>query len=130
MADMNVEIDCCIYRQLKFISIIIRYILMAKCEVCSREAYFSCSKCQKAYYCSKDHQIDDWKATHKKKCFKMKEENDDLYNALLKKRFFTRKQFYDNYSNKVFEHCLIDAKVMVDFDKKIKGITDDSYDEF
>lgn len=103
---------------------------MAKCIVCSKEAYFNCSKCQKAFYCSKDHQIEDWKDSHKKICFKGKVENDELLQSLLKKRYFTRKHFYDNYSSSSFEQCLIDAKVMVDFDKKIKTISSDSYDEF
>lgn len=53
-----------------------------------------------------------------------------MLNALLKKRYHTRKQFYDNYSNKVFDICLLDAKVMVDFDKRIKNITHDIMDSF
>jgi hypothetical protein len=53
-----------------------------------------------------------------------------MLHDLLKKRYHTRKQFYDNYSNKVFDLCLLDAKVMVDFDKRIKNITKDIMDEF
>ena len=51
-----------------------------------------------------------------------------MLNNLLKKRYHTRKQFYDNYSNKMFDLCLLDAKVMVDFDKRIKKITKDVLD--
>ena len=53
-----------------------------------------------------------------------------MLNTLLKKRYHTRKLFYDNYSNKVFDICLLDAKVMVDFDKRIKNITHDIMDDF
>lgn len=53
-----------------------------------------------------------------------------MVHGLIKKRFHARKQFFDNYSNKIFDLCLLDAKVMVDFDKKIKLITKDIMDEY
>jgi hypothetical protein len=38
-----------------------------KCEICNENARFNCSQCKIVFYCSKDHQIQDW-VTHKKKC--------------------------------------------------------------
>ncbi|XP_077202759.1 programmed cell death protein 2 isoform X2 [Paroedura picta] len=38
------------------------------CQVCGCLGPKVCSKCHKAYYCSKDHQVRDWKAGHKLCC--------------------------------------------------------------
>lgn len=38
-----------------------------KCAVCKQKASSKCSKCCIVFYCSKDHQKDDWK-THKNIC--------------------------------------------------------------
>ncbi|XP_070788684.1 programmed cell death protein 2 isoform X2 [Pituophis catenifer annectens] len=38
------------------------------CRVCGCLGPSTCSKCHKAHYCSKDHQIKDWKAGHKVSC--------------------------------------------------------------
>ena len=35
------------------------------CNVCGCESMFRCSSCQMAYYCSKVHQIEDWKKGHR-----------------------------------------------------------------
>ncbi|XP_011563697.3 programmed cell death protein 2 [Plutella xylostella] len=42
------------------------------CEVCGTKAPSHCSKCKKIYYCSRKHQILDWKKGHKEKCDEMK----------------------------------------------------------
>ena len=94
-----------------------------KCAVCHREAHFSCSRCMKVYYCSKDHQVEHWKSLHKKECQVEITRNEAELDALLRKRYFTRKQFYENYSNKILDLCLLDSKVLIDFEKKIKEIT-------
>uniref|UniRef100_A0ACB8GAY0 Programmed cell death protein 2 n=2 Tax=Sphaerodactylus townsendi TaxID=933632 RepID=A0ACB8GAY0_9SAUR len=38
------------------------------CRVCGCLGPKACSKCHKAYYCSKDHQVRDWQAGHKVSC--------------------------------------------------------------
>lgn len=38
------------------------------CVVCSKSANSRCSGCQKEWYCSRDCQVDHWKASHKKTC--------------------------------------------------------------
>ncbi|XP_034964387.2 programmed cell death protein 2 isoform X1 [Zootoca vivipara] len=38
------------------------------CRVCGCLGSKTCSKCHKAHYCSKDHQVKDWKAGHKLSC--------------------------------------------------------------
>uniref|UniRef100_A0A8D0EB30 Programmed cell death 2 n=1 Tax=Salvator merianae TaxID=96440 RepID=A0A8D0EB30_SALMN len=38
------------------------------CRVCGCLAPKRCSKCHKAYYCSKEHQLRDWKAGHRQSC--------------------------------------------------------------
>ncbi|XP_042306447.1 LOW QUALITY PROTEIN: programmed cell death protein 2 [Sceloporus undulatus] len=38
------------------------------CRVCGCLGPKRCSKCHKAHYCSKDHQLRDWKAGHKVSC--------------------------------------------------------------
>lgn len=51
------------------------------CSVCGVKGTKKCSQCKKTYYCSKIHQIADWKAGHKKMCAdiaadKLKAENN------------------------------------------------------
>lgn len=38
------------------------------CELCGVNAPSHCSKCKKVYYCSRNHQIMDWKKDHKERC--------------------------------------------------------------
>lgn len=38
------------------------------CNLCGCKAEKQCSKCKHVYYCSKEHQILDWKEGHKKEC--------------------------------------------------------------
>jgi MYND finger/SET domain len=40
------------------------------CQTCSKEStnLQRCSGCKYVHYCSQDHQIEDWKAAHKKEC--------------------------------------------------------------
>ncbi|XP_063306450.1 programmed cell death protein 2 [Pelobates fuscus] len=49
------------------------------CRVCGCLGPKQCSKCHKVSYCSKEHQLLDWKAQHKKLC----SEQLDLSNAAL-----------------------------------------------
>lgn len=46
------------------------------CFVCGIKGTKSCSRCKKANYCSKNHQIVDWKAFHKKECSELLKERD------------------------------------------------------
>lgn len=45
------------------------------CAVCSTQARFRCSKCQRVWYCGRECQVKDWKGGHKGKCGKMKDSN-------------------------------------------------------
>jgi len=38
------------------------------CCVCGSKSASHCGKCKVAYYCSKEHQVIDWKSGHKGKC--------------------------------------------------------------
>jgi hypothetical protein len=38
------------------------------CVVCSQKANFRCSKCEKAHYCSAEHQRNHWQAGHRHEC--------------------------------------------------------------
>ncbi|RZF36040.1 hypothetical protein LSTR_LSTR005856 [Laodelphax striatellus] len=38
------------------------------CQVCGLKSLKNCSVCKETFYCSKEHQIYDWKAGHKKNC--------------------------------------------------------------
>ena len=43
------------------------------CNVCGKKGkLFRCSKCKEARYCSREHQVEDWK-THKRVCGNRKE---------------------------------------------------------
>ncbi|XP_034964388.1 programmed cell death protein 2 isoform X2 [Zootoca vivipara] len=48
------------------------------CRVCGCLGSKTCSKCHKAHYCSKDHQVKDWKAGHKLSCLHSDEAPDSL----------------------------------------------------
>jgi pre-rRNA-processing protein TSR4 len=38
------------------------------CEICAFPASKICSKCKQAHYCSKEHQLEDWKFQHSEVC--------------------------------------------------------------
>ena len=38
------------------------------CLVCYKPTTKRCSRCKKAKYCSREHQISDWKSKHKREC--------------------------------------------------------------
>jgi pre-rRNA-processing protein TSR4 len=38
------------------------------CKVCNLRSTSHCGKCRCVYYCSKEHQVADWKAGHKSQC--------------------------------------------------------------
>lgn len=42
------------------------------CLICKKPSELSCSLCTRAYYCSKEHQIQDWKKSHKNNCVPFK----------------------------------------------------------
>ena len=39
-----------------------------KCAICSEPADKRCQQCKSVWYCSRDHQVADWKGGHKKRC--------------------------------------------------------------
>ena len=39
-----------------------------ECGHCKKSATLRCAGCNAKWYCSKDHQISDWKKIHKKEC--------------------------------------------------------------
>uniref|UniRef100_A0A8C5RWR8 Programmed cell death 2 n=1 Tax=Laticauda laticaudata TaxID=8630 RepID=A0A8C5RWR8_LATLA len=68
------------------------------CRVCGCLGPSTCSKCHKAHYCSKDHQIKDWKAGHKVSCLQPGRGGDltaglrELRNNLVEKIDIFREQ--------------------------------------
>jgi pre-rRNA-processing protein TSR4 len=46
----------------------IKHDLCRTCCVCGAKSCSHCGKCKVAYYCSKEHQIIDWKSGHKGRC--------------------------------------------------------------
>eukprot|EP01084_Bolivina_argentea_P017741 33104_1 len=44
------------------------HLIKHKCIICDSSASKRCSACNQAWYCSKEHQIKDWKRGHKKQC--------------------------------------------------------------
>jgi len=38
------------------------------CAICQQATSTRCSGCKRVYYCSREHQIEDWKSKHKKQC--------------------------------------------------------------
>nr|XP_022917616.1 protein msta isoform X1 [Onthophagus taurus] len=47
------------------------------CEICKKPSQQNCGQCGLVYYCSKEHQILDWKKSHKKNCLNFKIESND-----------------------------------------------------
>ncbi|KAK3766943.1 hypothetical protein RRG08_040462 [Elysia crispata] len=45
------------------------------CVVCGVKGTKKCSQCKKTYYCSKSHQVADWKAGHKKVCPEIRDDD-------------------------------------------------------
>lgn len=41
------------------------------CEVCSKRASFECSRCHRAFYCSKEHGDDHWYDEHSEECMSL-----------------------------------------------------------
>ncbi|GFO10820.1 programmed cell death protein 2 [Plakobranchus ocellatus] len=41
------------------------------CSLCGAKGTKKCSQCKRTYYCSKQHQVADWKAGHKKVCLEV-----------------------------------------------------------
>jgi len=63
------------------------------CGLCGKQTLLKCGKCLTTYYCSKDHQKEDW-INHKKKCSRIKpiietekkdEEEDEDINVVVEK---------------------------------------------
>ncbi len=48
------------------------------CIVCGIAGPMKCGKCKKMHYCSRGHQVHDWKAGHKQLCAELMEGNDSL----------------------------------------------------
>lgn len=44
------------------------------CVVCAALTKTRCGACQRVYYCSREHQAQDWKAKHKKECLDFQDE--------------------------------------------------------
>lgn len=54
---------------------------VSTCVVCGCAGAKSCSACHKAKYCSKDHQILDWKAGHKQACKKLSNVDEKMVDS-------------------------------------------------
>mmetsp|Transcript_15324 Transcript_15324/g.44341 ORF Transcript_15324/g.44341 Transcript_15324/m.44341 type:complete len:144 (-) Transcript_15324:398-829(-) len=60
-----------------------------KCAVCSEPAPKRCNDCKAVYYCSREHQIEDWKR-HKKACKAAKADQERADSHSLHKAEFDR----------------------------------------
>lgn len=60
------------------------------CEICPKEALFQCSQCTTTFYCSRDHQFEHWKQSHKNNCQSGKIQGDDIEKKILE----VRKSYY------------------------------------
>ncbi|XP_059162826.1 programmed cell death protein 2-like [Physella acuta] len=57
------------------------------CQVCGIKGNKKCSQCKKTYYCSKEHQVYDWKDGHKKSCSQDSQLEEKNVSSLLFKEF-------------------------------------------
>ncbi|XP_014904307.1 zinc finger MYND domain-containing protein 12 isoform X2 [Poecilia latipinna] len=63
------------------------------CELCQREAYLQCAKCQVTFYCNADHQQADWVGVHERICQMLVSIRSmkDIYDPAVRKRNQLRK---------------------------------------
>ena len=52
------------------------------CDICGCRGEKKCSKCHVTRYCSRDHQLVDWKSGHKTLCSKLSDENSRLSQGI------------------------------------------------
>lgn len=52
------------------------------CQVCGCKGTKKCSQCRKMHYCSKAHQLIDWKAGHKKICAQIESADEQSENGM------------------------------------------------
>ncbi|KAJ9586227.1 hypothetical protein L9F63_020136 [Diploptera punctata] len=57
------------------------------CSVCGNKGTSCCGKCKTTFYCSKDHQIIDWKSNHKAICSKDKKNGNEIVTGVLLPQF-------------------------------------------
>lgn len=50
------------------------------CDLCGAKAPSHCSKCKKVNYCSRKHQVLDWKKGHKDQCISLKDRDENISN--------------------------------------------------
>ncbi|XP_043981988.1 zinc finger MYND domain-containing protein 12 isoform X1 [Gambusia affinis] len=63
------------------------------CELCQREAYLECTKCQVTFYCNADHQQADWVGIHERICQMLVpiRTMKDIYDPAIRKKNQLRK---------------------------------------
>lgn len=56
-----------------------------KCEYCGVDAGQQCAGCKLVFYCGREHQILDWKRSHRSKCkcYEVSQSNQPLHIFLL-----------------------------------------------
>lgn len=73
------------------------------CHFCAKESsnLQRCSSCKYSYYCSQDHQIEDWKKSHKKECSMMKkvlekDQKGPIHTAVLLVKTYAQVELLNN----------------------------------
>ena len=67
-ADDVVDADQIAFLQFYVLNALIRFKQFCNASGCNRIASKHCGKCRVAKYCSRECQVGDWRATHKKSC--------------------------------------------------------------
>lgn len=75
---------------------------MEKCAVCGVDAKQKCASCNVIFYCSREHQVIDWKRGHKKSCKCFEVINNFLFFVL-----FLISHFFQIESNDILGRYMI-----------------------
>jgi tetratricopeptide (TPR) repeat protein len=100
------------------------------CEICEREAAFICGDCQMAKYCTSEHRSEHWRV-HKEQCKVVKQERiRKIEEAANKNRFEIRKRYFEHFSHKIYDQCIVIARELFDLERVHMEVTKEIFNEF